>query len=303
MSFRLGWVKSLAGLSRVDAGRLCHAGAILGNAGLDRQGRADARSGTAATRRASRCAPTAGTLVVLDCGTGAHGLGPGPAGGGRATPVDGHLLIGHTHWDHIQGLPFFAPLFVPGNEWDIYAPARARPSRCARRSPGRCSTPTSRSRSSSSARRSEYHDLVEGDVRDRRRRRRDAVPQPPGADARVPARGRRRRRWCTPPTTSRTRRELGAAATARSIGQDVRHVDFLAGADLVIHDAQYRPRSTRPRSGWGHSTVGVRGRRRPLAPASRGWRCPTTTRCADRRRGGRGSWRARAGRCRTGVGG
>jgi phosphoribosyl 1,2-cyclic phosphodiesterase len=37
-------------------------------------------------------------------------------------PVHGHLLITHTHWDHIQGLPFFAPLFVPDNEWDIYAP-------------------------------------------------------------------------------------------------------------------------------------------------------------------------------------
>jgi phosphoribosyl 1,2-cyclic phosphodiesterase len=34
----------------------------------------------------------------------------------------GHILISHTHWDHIQGIPFFAPLFVPGNEWDIYGP-------------------------------------------------------------------------------------------------------------------------------------------------------------------------------------
>ena len=39
---------------------------------------------------------------------------------GRA--AHGHILISHTHWDHIQGLPFFAPLFVPGNEWHIYAP-------------------------------------------------------------------------------------------------------------------------------------------------------------------------------------
>jgi hypothetical protein len=34
---------------------------------------------------------------------------------------DGHLMITHTHWDHIQGFPFSAPLFVPGNTWDIYA--------------------------------------------------------------------------------------------------------------------------------------------------------------------------------------
>jgi phosphoribosyl 1,2-cyclic phosphodiesterase len=34
----------------------------------------------------------------------------------------GHILISHAHWDHIQGIPFFAPLFVTGNEWDIYGP-------------------------------------------------------------------------------------------------------------------------------------------------------------------------------------
>jgi phosphoribosyl 1,2-cyclic phosphodiesterase len=34
----------------------------------------------------------------------------------------GHTLISHTHWDHIQGIPFFYPLFAPGNEWDIYGP-------------------------------------------------------------------------------------------------------------------------------------------------------------------------------------
>ena len=63
----------------------------------------------------------AGTLIVIDCGTGAHGLGQQLAakgGGGHR----GHILISHTHWDHIQGIPFFAPLFVAGNEWDVYGP-------------------------------------------------------------------------------------------------------------------------------------------------------------------------------------
>src|SRR5690242_3741384 len=60
-----------------------------------------------------------GTLLVLDCGTGAWGLGRALAhqGGQR-----GHLLLTHTHWDHIQGFPFFAPLFQEGNEWDVYGP-------------------------------------------------------------------------------------------------------------------------------------------------------------------------------------
>src|SRR3990172_2066012 len=62
-----------------------------------------------------------GTLVILDCGTGAHGLGQALLASGER-PLRGHILLSHTHWDHIQGIPFFAPLFVPGSEWDIYAP-------------------------------------------------------------------------------------------------------------------------------------------------------------------------------------
>ena len=61
------------------------------------------------------------TRIVLDCGTGAHGLGLALAASAEH-PLRGHLLITHTHWDHIQGFPFFAPLFVRDNEWDIYAP-------------------------------------------------------------------------------------------------------------------------------------------------------------------------------------
>jgi phosphoribosyl 1,2-cyclic phosphodiesterase len=61
------------------------------------------------------------TLVIIDCGTGGHSLGQKLMSGG-AQRLRGHILISHTHWDHIQGIPFFHPLFVPGNEWDIYGP-------------------------------------------------------------------------------------------------------------------------------------------------------------------------------------
>src|SRR5215207_5802916 len=61
-----------------------------------------------------------GSLALLDIGTGAFALGQELMAARH--PMKGHVLISHTHWDHIQGLPFFAPFFVPGNEWDIYAP-------------------------------------------------------------------------------------------------------------------------------------------------------------------------------------
>ena len=60
-----------------------------------------------------------GTQIILDCGTGAFGLGRELAASGVKR---GSLLISHSHWDHIQGIPFFGPLFIPGNEWDIYGP-------------------------------------------------------------------------------------------------------------------------------------------------------------------------------------
>src|SRR5262249_48611411 len=61
------------------------------------------------------------TLIVLDCGTGIRELGLDVMR--RPGPYRIHLLIGHTHWDHIQGFPFFTPAFVPGTELNIYAPS------------------------------------------------------------------------------------------------------------------------------------------------------------------------------------
>ena len=37
-------------------------------------------------------------------------------------PVQTSVLVTHTHWDHIQGFPFFVPSFVPGFAIDVYAP-------------------------------------------------------------------------------------------------------------------------------------------------------------------------------------
>jgi phosphoribosyl 1,2-cyclic phosphodiesterase len=44
-----------------------------------------------------------GTLVIIDCGSGLHGLGLKLLQGG-GPGLAGHILISHTHWDHIQGV-------------------------------------------------------------------------------------------------------------------------------------------------------------------------------------------------------
>jgi phosphoribosyl 1,2-cyclic phosphodiesterase len=56
-------------------------------------------------------------LVILDAGTGIRGLGEALMLKGQS--VNAHLLIGHPHWDHIQGFPFFKPAFISGNELTI----------------------------------------------------------------------------------------------------------------------------------------------------------------------------------------
>jgi phosphoribosyl 1,2-cyclic phosphodiesterase len=59
--------------------------------------------------------------IILDAGSGIRMLGMDlMARAARAKePLDMHLLISHTHWDHIQGLPFFVPAFIPNNRLHI----------------------------------------------------------------------------------------------------------------------------------------------------------------------------------------
>ena len=64
-----------------------------------------------------------GALVIIDMGTGLMHLGNTLMGGafgkgqGKAT-----ILLSHTHWDHIQGLGFFPPVFVGGNQFKVWGP-------------------------------------------------------------------------------------------------------------------------------------------------------------------------------------
>ena len=62
-----------------------------------------------------------GTQFILDCGTGLRMLGnrwSAPNGGKNPGT---HIFVTHYHWDHIQGIPFFAPLYVENNEFHFYS--------------------------------------------------------------------------------------------------------------------------------------------------------------------------------------
>ena len=60
--------------------------------------------------------------LIIDCGSGLRELGMelmrGPLGKGQG---EAHILFTHFHWDHLIGLPFFVPIFIPGNKINFYA--------------------------------------------------------------------------------------------------------------------------------------------------------------------------------------
>ncbi len=60
-------------------------------------------------------------ILIMDCGTGARGLGKALTQEFKGRPIEGHIFVGHTHWDHIQGFPFFSPLYNPRNTFNIYS--------------------------------------------------------------------------------------------------------------------------------------------------------------------------------------
>jgi phosphoribosyl 1,2-cyclic phosphodiesterase len=62
----------------------------------------------------------AGETLIVDAGTGMRALGNKLLG--EATQAQHyHVLLSHVHWDHIQGLPFFSPVYIAGTRVSIYA--------------------------------------------------------------------------------------------------------------------------------------------------------------------------------------
>ena len=62
-----------------------------------------------------------GDCIIVDAGTGMRALGNKLAGEAAGRPGQYHVLLSHVHWDHIQGLPFFSPAYIPGTRIAVYA--------------------------------------------------------------------------------------------------------------------------------------------------------------------------------------
>src|SRR6185437_4621603 len=55
-----------------------------------------------------------GALLILDAGTGIRALGRALVEQAAGAALSGDIFLSHAHWDHVQGLPFFAPMYTAG---------------------------------------------------------------------------------------------------------------------------------------------------------------------------------------------
>jgi phosphoribosyl 1,2-cyclic phosphodiesterase len=184
-----------------------------------------------------------GTDIILDSGTGIRVLGKQLTR--SSTPI--HILLSHNHWDHIQGFPFFAPIYQPDRVIHIY--------------PGLTHLPE--------------HDRIITQMEG------SAFPVPFSALPSkinlnvVPA---EQNQWCIGSATVKrlpmNHPGKGSAYTIEDNGHKVAYItdnelyppykketsflsfaEFAQNADVLIHDAQYTKTDMPVKSGWGHSVA------------------------------------------------
>lgn len=185
-----------------------------------------------------------GRRYILDAGTGIRGLGSALMQ--SVGPIEADLFLTHFHWDHIQGLPFFAPAGEPSARIRLHAPQQ------------RSSSPAALLivQMEEAFFPVQFGELrgIEGVL---------PIDNMPWTDGTVTVDAIK---VCHPSETVGYRvREHGAtlvyipdnelALWRAGTGAHYRElVEFCKGADLLVHDAMYTATEYEGRVGWGHST-------------------------------------------------
>jgi phosphoribosyl 1,2-cyclic phosphodiesterase len=183
------------------------------------------------------------TRLILDAGTGIRRLGDALLAEG---PVDAAVLLSHVHWDHIQGLPFFVPAYLPSSRLRIYGGA-AGGATLAGVLAGQMTAPVFPVRLDELGAKLGIHEVRSGDTFDVGEAvvRVARLNHPGGVFAyRIEHEGR------SVVYATDTEHYACVDPTLRALAE---------GADLLVYDSQYTPeeyRGDRGRSrvGWGHST-------------------------------------------------
>ncbi|MBI2796871.1 MAG: MBL fold metallo-hydrolase [Gemmatimonadetes bacterium] len=192
-----------------------------------------------------------GWLIILDAGTGIRELGRSLMERANGQPIKGDIFLTHAHWDHIQGIPFFAPVFQSGNHFTIWGSKSLETSidRVVRDQMSPVVFPVSFDELDA---RIDFQELAE-ERRDGRGYtvRAFHVQHPGGALA---------YRFTDGPASDRalvyvSDNELGPHASYQSppTWRDD-FTNFVRGAAVLVHDTTYTSDEYEHHRGWGHST-------------------------------------------------
>jgi len=209
-------------------------------------------------------------LIIIDAGSGIRELGNHmmvhdlPKGDIRA-----EIFLTHTHWDHIMGFPFFTPIYVPGTQLKVYGPVTYEDDPLEEVVGGQLTYRYFPVRRTDLASRIEYIDLREGrfDLGDGITLTAKYLNHPLLClGYRFEHHGKV---FCTAYDTEPFQNLFCADPEDPSfdaaVAEEGEHVakeenqrveNFFAGADLLVHDAQYTEKEyTSSKKGWGHSAL------------------------------------------------
>ncbi len=205
--------------------------------------------------------------LIVDAGSGIRRLGIEMSRRPRTAPVD--LFFTHTHLDHILGLAFFSPLFIPESRLTLYGPVVSFEDSLERTIGGQLSYRYFPLRQVELAAQIRYVDLTEGiyDLGDGIVVSSAYLNHPLLCMGyRIEYRGRV---LCTAFDTEPFRnlflddpgrpgydKDLALEGARAVRDAELRVTEFLKGADLLIHDGQYTEEEyAGGRVGWGHSSI------------------------------------------------
>jgi phosphoribosyl 1,2-cyclic phosphodiesterase len=181
--------------------------------------------------------------IILDGGTGLRLLGQKLL---KEMPVTAHIFFSHVHWDHIQGFPFFAPAFVPGNTIHLYGGNDV--SRTLEDTlKGQMDYPSFPVALGQLGAHMTFRDMREGQV--------VTLDDGEGHELTVrTTRGNHPNGVWVYRIDHRGKSVVYATDTEHYAVVDPKLVGISHKSDVLIYDSQYTPEEYRTRLGWGHST-------------------------------------------------
>jgi phosphoribosyl 1,2-cyclic phosphodiesterase len=203
-----------------------------------------------------------GTHIIFDGGSGIHPLGNKYMKEGL--PEGLTIFITHAHWDHIQGLPFFAPAFVPGNKIRFFGCNQGTIS-FKEVLKHQMETPYFPVKLSSWLADIAIESIGETVVDMNGIKIRSSYAEHPGMTLGFRLDYKDKSLVYLPDNEPFAKYDMETVFVERSEDEDLdmetvfledqkaKFFSFIQNADVLIHDAQYTPEEYKSKGGWGHS--------------------------------------------------